>query len=234
MRTSRKRPATPPPSAGGALFGSARRAVLAVLFGRPDEAFYLREIARLAGVAPSSLQRELATLAAAGIIERTTRGNQVHFTANRNSPVFEELRGLVVKSFGIADVLTAALASLAARIAVALVHGSIARGDDRPGSDIDLLIVGEVTFEEIVEALHGAERRLGREINPTVYPRREFARKARDRNHFVATVLADRKLFLIGGESELRELAQGRIGQAAPPRKAGGREPARGRRPVPR
>jgi predicted nucleotidyltransferase len=235
MRTTRSRRRVPALSTvAGALFGATRQAILALLFGRPDEAFYLREIARTAGVTASSLQRDLATLTDVGIIERTMRGNQVYFRANRRCPVFEDLRGLVVKTFGVTDVLREALAPLAPAVAVAFVHGSVARGDDRPGSDIDLVVVGEAKFEEVVEALRGAERRVGRELNPTVYPRQEFARKVRERNHFVATVLGDKKLFLIGGENELRDLAQGRLGQAAPSRKAGDRKPARSRRPVPR
>ncbi len=235
MRTQpRRRPVRRDTTVAGALFGASRRAILALLYGRPDEAFYLREIARTAGLTPSSLQRDLATLTDAGIVERTRRGHQVYFRANRECPVFDELRGLVVKTFGVLDVLRDALAPLEPRVAIAFVYGSVARGEDRPGSDVDVLVVGDVKFGEVVEALAASELRLGREVNPTVYPRHEFARKLRERDHFLATVVADKKLFLVGGENELRDLARSAADQAASVRKAGNRKPPRGRRSLPR
>ena len=210
------------------------QAILAHLYGRSDEEFYFREIARSTGTTPSSLQRELAALARAGIIDRTVRGHQVYFRANRACPVFDELRGLVVKTFGVADVLRSALRPLAGRIEAAFIYGSVARGEERAESDIDLFVIGKVSSGEVIEALAKAERRLGREINPTVFPPAEFAGKARERNHFLTTVLAERKLFLIGGEDELESLARkGRAaGAQAVPK--GNHRPARARRSKPR
>lgn len=191
------------------------QAILAVLYGRPDAEFYLRELARSSGTTASSLQRDLAALARAGIVVRTLRGHQVYFRANRACPVFDELRGLVVKTFGVAEILREALRPLADRIDAAFVYGSVARGEERAGSDIDLLVVGEAGFGEVIEALAPAQRRLAREINPTTFPREEFALKVRAGNHFLATVLEERKLFLIGGEDELESLArQGRAANA--------------------
>jgi predicted nucleotidyltransferase len=189
------------------------QAILAVLYGRPDEEFYLRELARSSGTTASSLQRNLASLARVGIVLRTERGHQVYFRANRACPVFDELRGLVVKTLGAAEVLREALRAIANRIDAAFVYGSVARGEERAGSDIDLLVVGEAGFGEVIEALVPAQRRLVREINPTIFPREEFARKVRAGNHFLATVLEERKLFLIGGQDELESLA--RKGRAA-------------------
>lgn len=185
MRTS----ASADRSLGSTLFGKSRRAILALLYGRPDEEFYLREIAREAGTSPSSLQRDLSVLTEAGIIERSEHGRQVYFRANRSCPVFEELRGLVVKTFGVADVLKEALARHSSRIQIAFVYGSIARGEERAGSDVDVFVIGDVTFADISKSLRSAEARLGREINPTIYPGEELMAKARGRDHFVQSVL---------------------------------------------
>jgi predicted nucleotidyltransferase/DNA-binding HxlR family transcriptional regulator len=235
QRTERPaaRPRAPSPAASVAsvLFGKSMQAILALLYGRPDEEFYLRELARASDTTPSSLQRDLAALARAGIVVRTARGHQVYFRANRACPVFDELRGLVVKTFGVAEILKEALRPLVHRIDVAFVYGSVARGEERAGSDIDLLVVGEAGFGELIEALAPAQRRLAREINPTIFPRGEFALKVRAGNHFLATVLKEAKLFLIGGEDELESLArQGRAANAQA-RKKGNRRPARAGRP---
>jgi hypothetical protein len=230
MRTKRPAAAKPPSPLASALFGKSMQAILAQLYGRPDEAFYLRELARSTGTAASSLQRELAALTRAGIIERTVRGHQVYFRANRACPVFDELRGLVVKTFGLADVLRYALQPLSSRIDAAFVYGSVARGEERAESDIDLFVIGSVSSGDVIEAIVPARQRLGREINPTVFPRAEFSAKAREHDHFLTTVLGDSKLFLIGSDDELENLArQGRAAGAQAVKK-GTRRPARARR----
>lgn len=222
----------PAPAADPAtvLFGRSMRAVLALLFSHPEQAFYLREIARAAGTAPSSLQRELAALTGAGLILREARGHQVYFRANAASPLFQELRGIVVKTFGVADVLRGALAPLARRIRAAFVYGSLARGEARPESDVDVMVIGEVAFADVVERLQPAEATLRRSVNPTVYPPVEFSGKAAAGNAFLAEVLQAPKIFLIGGEGELRDLAEGGAPQAPQARKAGNRKPRRARR----
>ncbi|MGB7542905.1 MAG: nucleotidyltransferase domain-containing protein [Burkholderiales bacterium] len=235
MRTNiatavRSHPPHPRAPLASALFGKSMQAILAHLFGRPNEEFYLREIARSTATAPSSLQRDLAALTHAGIIERTVRGHQVYFRANRACPVFDELRGLVVKTFGVADILKLALHPLAGRIDAAFIYGSLARGEERTESDIDLFVIGKVSSGDVIEALAPAQRRLGREINPTVFPRAEFAGKARARNHFLTTLLGERKLFLIGEEDELASLArEGRAAGAQAVQKRN-RRPVRARR----
>jgi predicted nucleotidyltransferase len=210
-----------------ALFGKSMRAILATLYGRPDEEFYLRELARVAATAPSSLQRDLAALAGAGIVLRALRGHQVYFRANRACPVFDELRGLVVKTFGVADVLKQALQPLSDSIDAAFVYGSVARGEERAASDIDLFVVGVVSFGDVIEALSPAQRTLGRELNPTVFPPAEFAGKVRENNHFVTTVLAEKKLFVIGSENELESVARKRCAAGAQAVNKGNRRPAR-------
>jgi predicted nucleotidyltransferase len=219
-----------PPAAASlasALFGKSMRAILATLFGRPDEEFYLRELGRVAATTASSLQRDLAALVGAGIVLRAVRGHQVYFRANRACPVFDELRGLVLKTFGVADVLKQALQPLSDSIDVAFVYGSVARGEERAASDIDLFVVGEISFGDVVEALAPAQRKLGREINPTVFAPVEFADKADDGNHFVTTVLAEKKLFVIGGANELESVARKRRAAGARAVNKGNRRPAR-------
>ncbi|MGQ0547376.1 MAG: nucleotidyltransferase domain-containing protein [Betaproteobacteria bacterium] len=221
----RTRPAATDPAA--VLFGRSMRAVLGLLFNHPERAFYLREIARAAGTSPSSLQRELAALAAAGLVVREARGRQVYFRANGESPLFQELRGIVVKTFGVADVLRGALAPLSPRIRAAFVYGSLARGEARPESDVDVMVVGEVAFADVAERLLPAEAALRRSVNPTVYPSVELSEKAAAGNAFLAEVLQGPKIFLIGEERELRALAEGGAPQAPKARKAGNRRPRR-------
>ncbi len=204
-----------------ALFGETRRAVLGLLLSRPTESFYVREIVRAVRGGPGAVQRELTRLERAGIVRRCTRGRQVFFQADSDCPVYPELRGLVLKTVGAAGVLRAALAGLAARITVAFIYGSLARGDPRRESDVDVCVVGAVTFAEVVVGLRTAQAELNREINPTVYTAEEFARKLGAGHHFVSAVVAGPKVFLIGGPRELERVGQKRLGGAASDHLAG-------------
>lgn len=190
------------------LFGKARRAVLSLLYSQVDDAFYLRQIVRAAGVGLGAVQREVKQLSDAGIIQRIVRGRQVYYQANPQCPVFAELKALVMKTVGIAAVIQAALAPLADRIRIAAIYGSIARSEEYRGSDVDLLVVGEATFAEIVSALHQAESTINREINPTVYPPAEFRSKVAAGHQFLNTVLKEPVLFLIGDKRELARLVK--------------------------
>jgi uncharacterized protein len=194
-----------------ALFGKARRAVLALLYGRPDEAFYLRQIARVTGVGLGAVQREVNRLAGAGILRRFVQGRHVYFQAERTCQIFEELKSLVVKTAGVGEVLRAALAPLAERIEFALVYGSMARSRQRRASDVDLLVIGDATFAEIVAALTPVQQVLGREINPTVYPAAEFQAKMAAGHHFLTTVLRGSWFLLIGDERGLTGVAGERL-----------------------
>lgn len=190
------------------LFGKTRRAVLALLFSHPEKSFYLREVVRAAGVGQGAVQRELQRLSQAGIVLRSTRGQQVHFQANTDCPVFSELRGIILKTAGVADVLREALNPLAGRIRFAFIYGSVARGEPRQGSDVDLCVVGEATFAEVVAVLGVSEEKLKREVNPTVYPLAEFECKLAAGHHFLVSVVRGPKLFLIGDEGELAGMAE--------------------------
>jgi predicted nucleotidyltransferase len=188
------------------LFGAYRRDALALLLLRPEASFHVREMARITGKAPGTMLRELNALADAGVLTRNPVGNQVRFQANPECPIYEDLRNILKRTAGVADVLREALEPLADRMSAAFVYGSVARGDERPGSDLDLMIVGEVSFVDVVGALSQAHEVLRREINPTVYPVAEFRIKARE-EPFLARVLADRKIFVIGNEDDLGKLA---------------------------
>lgn len=189
-----------------ALFGRTRRSVLALLFGNPDRDFYLREIVKRAGTGTSQIQRELEQLADAGLVIRERRANQVYFRANSDAPIFEELKGIVTKTFGIADVLKEMLAAFEPRIRLAVLYGSIAKGAATAASDIDVLFVGDIALSDLVLALAEAEQQLGRGISPITYTPAEFAERLARNDHFVSAVLKQPKIYLIGTEATINEL----------------------------
>lgn len=212
------------------LFGATRRAVLALLFGHPEEAYYLRQIARSTSSGLGAVQRELRLLAAAGVIRRTVRGNQVYFQANERSPIFADLKGLVTKTMGAGDALRSALAPLASKIRVAFIFGSVARGDERPDSDIDVLLVATAGFDEVVSAFAKPQQSLSREINPTVYPPEEFRSKLGAGHHFLTSVFQQPKIFLVGDELDLKRLAPKRMAHRTPKQPRGNPKLARNSR----
>ncbi|MGS5086085.1 nucleotidyltransferase domain-containing protein [Hydrogenophaga sp. A37] len=190
-----------PSSTADALFPKVRQRVLAVLFGAPDRSFYTNEVIGLAQSGAGAVQRELADLAGAGLLTVRKQGNQKHFQANAASPVFAELRGLVLKTMGLADVLRAALAPLAPQIERAFVFGSIAKQQDTAASDVDLLVVSDTLgYSELFAALEGASQTLGRAINPALYTAADFRARLQGDNAFVNRVMQQPKIWLIGQE----------------------------------
>ncbi|MGH7321608.1 MAG: nucleotidyltransferase domain-containing protein [Candidatus Rokuibacteriota bacterium] len=216
MGTLREKGTADPSDAAAVLFGRTRRRVLGWLLGHADEAFYLRQLVRHAGVGQGAVQRELDRLTRAGLLRRTVQGRQVYFQANRASPIFPELHALFLKTAGMVDVLREALAPVAARVLVAFVFGSAARGALRADSDLDVLLVGEVPFESVASALAEAQARLGRDVNPTVYPPDEFRAKLRAGHHFLTTVLREARMFVIGVPDELAGLGTPRVADHSP------------------
>lgn len=186
-----------------ALFGKSMRAILGQLYGRPDRRFYVREIARAAALTPSSLQRDLVALQRAGIIERSEDGRQVYFRADPRCPIFGELKGIAAKTFGVAGVLRAVLRPKARRIRAALVYGSVAKGTAAGGSDIDLLVIGELAPSELSVELARASERLGREVSLVAYSPAEFAALAARKGAFAASVLQGPVIWLIGDREVL-------------------------------
>ncbi len=196
-----------------ALFGKTKRTVLALLLTHPQESFYLRQIVRSAGLGQGAVQRELQHLTEAGLLLRRRQGRQIFYQANQDSPIFEELKILIVKTAGVADVLRQALSELKDRIKTAFLYGSFATGKDRPASDLDLAVIGDVTFGEVVSQLRPAQETLSREINPTVYTPDEFQKKLKAKHHFVSAIIQGPKIMLIGEERELTRLGKKRLGR---------------------
>jgi predicted nucleotidyltransferase len=185
------------------LFSDYRRRVLALLLLRPEEHFHVREISRLTGVPAGSLHRELKLLADAGLLARHAAGNQVRYQANRDCPIFNELAGIFRKTSGLADVIRSALLPLADKVTAAFVFGSVAKGDERAASDVDVCVVGSASFTEVVMALADMRLRLGREINPVVMTHGQFITKLDAVEQFVSRIMSEPKLFLIGNEHDL-------------------------------
>jgi predicted nucleotidyltransferase len=190
------------------LFGKTRQAVLALLYGRADSAFYTKQILDAVKIGRGTVQRELKNLTDTGIIVREVQGRQVYYRANEKCPIFNELKSIVRKTFGVADVIRQSLATSADKIRVAFIFGSVARSADDRRSDIDLMVVGRISFGDVVSLLTPAEEELGREINPVVYPIAEFRKRVKDDHYFVKTVLEEEKIFVIGDEDELRRLGK--------------------------
>ena len=173
------------------LFTRTQQRVLALLFGQPSRSFFASELIQLAGSGSGAVQRELKRLAASGLVTVTRIGKQKHFQANPASPVFEELRSLVIKTVAMVDPLRRALEPFADRIVLALVYGSIAKGSDTAASDIDLLVVADdLTLENIYSTLVSVEPTLGRKISPTLYTDQEFADRKFSGNAFLTRILA--------------------------------------------
>ncbi|OFZ88342.1 MAG: hypothetical protein A2V78_00795 [Betaproteobacteria bacterium RBG_16_64_18] len=193
---------------GTALFGKGRRNVLAALFRNPGEPMYLREIIAAVGMGSGHVQRELENLTHAGLVLREERARQVYYRPDPKAPVFEELRAMVFKTFGVADILRKALLPLAAKIRLAFIHGSVAREEDTAGSDIDVIIVGSISLMEVAKPLARAEALLKRRVSTTIYTQAEFAGRVRSRQHFIGRVLERPKIFLIGDEHVLGKLAK--------------------------
>jgi DNA-binding transcriptional ArsR family regulator len=191
------------------LLPKTRQGILAATLVQPAKAWYVSELARRLGVPSSSLQRELRDLSDAGILKVHRQGRMVYYQANRDSPVFPDLRGLLLKTAGLVDVLAQVLKPLAAKVRTAFVYGSIAAGTEESESDIDLMVVGQVSPPDLALPLRRAREQLGREINPTVYTPAEFEKKRAANDPFLKQVLDKPRLFVLGNKDELGKVAGG-------------------------
>lgn len=191
-------------SLAGALFGGAQQRVLGLLFGQPDRSFYATELIALAAVGSGAVQRELARLAQSGLVTVRNVGNQKHYQANPASPIFEELCGIARKTVGLAEPLRAALAPFKDAVVAAFVFGSVAKKSDTAASDIDLMVVSDtVEYGDLILALQPAQAQLGREVNPTLFTRKDLARRIAAKDSFISRVVAQPKVWLIGAEHDL-------------------------------
>ena len=185
------------------LFSQYRSRVLGLLLMHPEQAYYLRQIARLTGTAPGTLQREMIKLEQAELVTVKKIGNQTHYQANRSCPIFEELAGILRKTSGLVDVLLQALLPLENQIQCAFVFGSSAGSKSTVGSDIDIMIVGDLEFAQVVATLHPYQETLGREINPKAFTDKDWSKLLRDNGAFIRDVLSKPKLYIIGNEHDL-------------------------------
>jgi len=197
---------------GDLLFGQTRGRILALLYGMPEQSYFVRQIARQIATSVGSVQRELEALAEVGLIDRSTIGRQVFYRANRDHPAFGEVKSLVAKTTGTFHLLRSALAPLAEQITFAFIYGSTARGNEDAQSDIDLMVIGDATLDEVLAQLNPLERELGRPINPTVYSLKEARSKLQEDNHFLNAVLHNKKVLLIGDVTALSKLSLVRDG----------------------
>lgn len=186
-------------SLADALFTATRQRLLGLLFGQPHRSFFVTELIELADVGRGAVQRELARLGRSELVVIERHGNQKHYLANPNAPIYGELCSIVSKTVGIEENVRAALEPLAARLSLALIYGSVAKQSDTASSDIDLLVVSdELTLEELYATLSTVEQHLGRQVNPTLYTDSEFRKRRSGKNAFLNRVLAGPTVILEG------------------------------------
>jgi predicted nucleotidyltransferase len=191
-------------SLADALFTRVQQRVLGLLFAQPDRSFLATEVIRLANVGTGAVHRELGKLAGSGLVTVTAVGRQRHYQANRASPIFSDLHGLVLKTVGLAEPLREALTPLAEQITVAFVYGSVARGTDTTRSDVDLMVLSnDLAYAELFTALQRAEERIGRRVNPNLLTTEEWRKKRAEESHFVSSIAAQGKIFILGSVNDL-------------------------------
>lgn len=184
-------------SIGNVLFTKTQQKVLGLLYGQPYKSFYLNEIVRLSDIGRGTIKRELERMTASGIIIQRRIGNQNHYQANESCPVYQELLGIVRKTFGIADVIKTALTPVFDRIIFAFIYGSIAKAEDSSKSDIDLLVISDkLTYSEVMERLIEVESSLGRAVNPTIYDLIQIKQRLEQDNAFVARIIEQPKIWI--------------------------------------
>jgi predicted nucleotidyltransferase len=189
------------------LISKTMQGLLASTVLQPGRAWYLSDLAKRLSVCPSSLQSSLAALVKSGILTRRKDGNRVYFQADPNCPFLPELQGLIGKTVGLVDVLREAMAKLAKRIAVAFIHGSVARSAEKSSSDVDLIVIGDLGVADLAPVLEEAEAQLDRSVNVSVYSSAEFSKKLAAKNHFLVSILEKEKIFIIGDCHDLEKIA---------------------------
>ena len=188
------------------IFSEYRKRILGLLLLNPNASYHVRELARLTNTPPGTIHKELVKLTAGGILQSKKVGNQVHYSADMQCPIFEELAGILRKTSGLVDVLAEALISVSHEISLAFIFGSVARGEQNTHSDVDIMLIGSISFGDAVQALYSTQATLQRELNPVVYSVEEFKRRVENNDSFIKEVLAKPKLFIIGTEHELSQL----------------------------
>jgi len=196
------------------LFSSkARVEILKLFLFNPEDSFYQREISAITHQPIRGVQREVEKFHSLGLIEKTTQGNRVYYKVNRNCPIFEELKNILFKSVGIAKVLKDNLKRNG--IKIAFIYGSYAKGEESLSSDIDLMVIGDISSRELSAILSKPKRELMREINYAVFPMQEFIKRIKQKDHFLKSVLKDKKMFIVGDNNALKAIIESRKVKAA-------------------
>jgi len=190
------------------LFSEYRKRILGLLLLHPEQSYHVRELARLTNTSAGTLHKELSKLSDAGILQGKKVGNQQHYSANVQCPIFDELASIFRKTSGLVDVIAGALSSVKNQIQFAIVFGSVARGEQQANSDIDVMVIGDIGFGDVVTLLHDSQATLKREINPVVYSMASFKSRVEKNDSFIHAILTKPKLFIIGAEYELRQLTE--------------------------
>lgn len=199
------------------LFSEYRKRILGLLLLHPEQSYHVRELARLTHTSAGTLHKELSKLSDAGILQGKRVGNQQHYSANVQCPIFEELASIFRKTSGLVDVIAGALSSVKDQIQFAIVFGSVARGEQQSNSDIDVMVIGDIGFGDVVTLLHDSQAILKREINPVVYSMASFKSRVEKNDSFIQAVLNKPKLFIIGTEYELRQLTENQAASITSP-----------------
>lgn len=189
---------------GDALFTKTQQRLLSLLYGRPDKSFYTNEIVRWANMGRGTVSRELERMSKAGLLKVTRAGNQQHYQADPDCPIYKELLSIVKKTFGISGTIQSALQPLADQIIWAFIFGSVASGKEGTDSDIDLLLIGEIGFADVVAKLYPLQEELGREINPKIYSQEEWMQMQTDKDAFVKELMAKPRMDVMGDGHEFR------------------------------
>lgn len=189
------------------LFSKVQRCVLALFFGSPERAYYTNEVIRLANSGTGAVLRELERLSSAGLLKSTRQGNQKIYQVNKDSYLFNDLRNIVLKTFGVSDIVRDSLTSKISSIRVAFIYGSVAKHEDTTNSDIDVMIIGEdISYADLYPLLESANDKLRRQVNPTCYTPEEWVRKQKEGNNFVMQVMNQPKIFIVGSDDDLASI----------------------------
>jgi predicted nucleotidyltransferase len=191
-----------------AIFPKTRQTVLSACLLRPEKWWYLSDLANYLKVTPSTLQRELASLAESDLLETRKDGNRVYYKANISHPIVPDLQSLLIKTIGVTEAIRSALEKFMPKIKTAFIYGSVARAKELSTSDVDIMVIGNVKLADLAINLRKVESTIGREINPVLYTPDEFSEKQKGRDSFLKTVVKNKKIFLKGGELELKALAK--------------------------
>jgi DNA-binding transcriptional ArsR family regulator len=191
-----------------ALVSPTRQAILTAIFLRPEKSWYLSELATHIGTRSSSLQRDVDSLVRVGILEKRVDGRRSYIKANEGSPIYSELRGIIEKTSGIVPTLQNAVGRFGKKIRSGFVYGSLARGEEGAGSDVDLMLIGNVSTMEVAPVLRRVEKTVDRQINPTIFTETDFVKNLTDKNHFLLTVMRGKKIMVKGTEDELETIAR--------------------------